>query len=69
MNEPKYKIGQNISNTLAFGDVKVTDIFKSITNTIHVYEVSGELGLDLAGEEELQQENVECINDTTQPET
>lgn len=46
--EPKYKIGQEIKNTIAIGDCKVTDVFKSITNeNSFVYSVVTSDGDDL----------------------
>lgn len=40
MTTPKYKIGEIVKNTDAFGTVKVVDIFRSITNNDwYIYRV------------------------------
>ena len=39
MTTPKYKIGQELKDTLAMGDCIVKDIFHSTTSDTYVYSV------------------------------
>jgi hypothetical protein len=44
MSEPKYSIGDTITNTIAYGNVKVVDIFKSPTTGNFMYLVEEQKG-------------------------
>lgn len=56
--EPKYKIGDEVKDTQAFGDVKIIDLFRSVTKPelfaymVHDFESGAHT---LCSEEELKQ--------------